>query len=335
MSFWEDCPGPHWSDWFWSVFSCSGTPFAQPIRRYPLDLPQKTSSFSLTLAKSADSEAIVEFLTENFTITQKAVCALPVDRLTRGIQSDWLVLIAKENGAIIGTVISRPLGSMSFQTIVESQLKRTKFSYTDYIDFFCVAPDYRKSGLGSDLLKYIDYYSSERGRPIHFFQKELTPLYVIPPLWHGTYVYREIQQAGSMNTRVQTFSNQKKREIDGQFKITFSNPKASVDSQYYIYDCGNFKIHAAITNTYHLHQNGTMGELLFYSVEDCSEKLEEKNIAAAIEDILEVSGYKYILMDISVPHLKQMNWKRDASYFMYAYNVNPGKFFSVKPEFWF
>jgi hypothetical protein len=337
MSFWEDCPGPHWSDWFWSVFSCSGLAFAQPIRRYPLDQPEKTSECSFFMAKPTDSKEIVDFLSKNFTITENAECALPEERLTRGIQSDWIVVIAKDKGVIVGTVISRALGSLSFQTVIQSQPKRSKFSSTDYIDFFCVAPDYRKTGVGSDLLKYIDYYSSERGRPIHFFQKELSPLYVIPPLWNGTYIYRETNQVGAVHqtTRIHISTSQKKRDMFQDLKITFLNPKSSLDSRYFVYDCGNFKVHAAITNTYHLYKNCPLGELLFYSVEETTEKIGEKAIASAIEDIIEFSGYRHILMDESVPHLKQMNWKRDASYFIYAYNVNPGKFFSVKPEFWF
>jgi GNAT superfamily N-acetyltransferase len=336
MSFWKESPGPTWSDWFSSLVACTGTPLAQPIRRYPLALsPPASDTIQYCFAKPNDSPSICEFLSEYFQITQNSICCLPVERLTRGIQSDWIVLVAREGNKIIGTVISRLLGSLVFQIQMDSEQKQSRFSSADYIDFFCVHPDYRKSGVGSELLKQIDFYASERGRPIHFFQKEITPLFVIPPLWHGTYIFRECVLSGSTNRRVNFFHHQVKRNPKTRFELQFANPKSSQDSRYYVNDCGNFKVHLAITNTYHMYQNAWLGEVLFYSVENADDTVQEKNIAAAIEEIIEAAGYRYILMDESIPHLKQFNWIRDASYFIYAYNVNPRKFFSVKPEFWF
>jgi len=335
MSFWKESPGPHWSDWISSIFTCSGISLAQPIRRYPLALATSTESVIYSLAKPTESMAIVDFLSQHFKITQNAVCCLPVERLARGLQSDWIMVLAKDEGKIVGVVASRFLGSILFESIVESERKQSKYSSADYIDFFCVHPDYRKTGIGSDLLKSIDFYSSERGRPIHLFQKEITPLSSIPPLWYGSYIVRQIILGNSVNPRVSAYQHQLKRKIQPDFTISFANARASQDSRYYVNDCGNFKVHLAITNTYHMVQNAWLGEVLFYSVEDAEEEILEKNIAAAIEEILEIAGYQYILMDESIPHLKQFNWTRDASYFVYIYNSNPRKFFSVKPHLWF
>jgi GNAT superfamily N-acetyltransferase len=336
MSFWKESPGPHWSDWISSALSCSGVALAQPIRRFPLALaPPSDVSISYSLAESENAAAIAKFLSEQFQITAKSVCCLPVERLARGILSDWIAVIARDKANIVGTIISRPLGSVLFQSIVEKEPKQSKFSSADYIDFFCVHPDYRKSGIGSELLKNINFYASERGRPIHFFQKELTPLFALPPLWFGTYIFREAIQSGAGNSRIQHFSNPKKLRIKNEFQIAFASQRPSQDSRYYINDAGNFKIHLAITNTYHMYQNSWLGEVLFYSLEEADDNIEPKNIAAAIEEIIENSGYRYILMDESIPHLKQFNWIRDASYYVYAYNINPRHFFTVKPNFWF
>lgn len=335
MSFWKESPGPHWSDWISSLFSCSGVSLAQPIRRNPLALTTYAESVTYSLAKSTEASTIVDFLSEHFKITQNAKCCLPVERLARGLQSDWIMVLAKNEGKIVGVVASRFLGSLMFQTLIESELKQSKYSSADYIDFFCIHPDYRKTGIGSDLLKSIDFYSSERGRPIHFFQKEIIPLSSIPPIWYGSYVVRQIILGNTTNPRISLSQHQLKRKIQPEFTISFANPRASQDSRYYVNDCGNFKIHLAITNTYHIFQNAWLGEVLFYSVEDADEEIPLKNIAAAIEEIIEIAGYQYILMDESIPHLKQFNWTRDASYFIYIYNSNPRKFFSVKPLLWF
>ena len=336
MSFWKTSPGPHWSDAFWSMFSCSGIPIAQPIRRYKFPKPE-SSEYSYFLAKPTDAARIAEFLGKHFQITQKTVCTLPVDRLEQGIRTDWIVVCAVLNREIVGTIVSRFLGATIFQTNFETNKKHSKHSKTSYIDFFCVHPDHQKSGVGSLLLRCIDYYTNELGRSIHFFQKELMPLTHLPPLWHGQYIYREIMTQSTSDHRIKRSSFQKQgAKPSSDLSISFHIPDTSLDTKLYTLDCGNFTVSVAITNTYHTYMNGPVGELLYYRVfSEDNEKIKKKNIAAAIESILSDCSYRFILMDESIPHLKQMNWVRDSSYFIYCYNVNPRRFLSVRPEFWF
>lgn len=337
MSFWNQCPGPTWSDCFWSLCSCGGLPIAQPIRREALPRPiAKTETADFLLADHSHTDEIVKFLEENFRITETSKCSLPVERLKQGLRSDWIFIFAKdkESKKIIATVASRLLGTLVFHVRDPSGPKTSTFSNADYIDFFCVHPDYRKGGVGSDLLKYIDYYSCQKGRPIHFFQKEISPLFVIPPLWAGTYIARETSYIGHSNQRIQYIPIPKIIPSSDTFSITFRHNQLSQDSRYMRYDCGNFKLYVAITNTYHMYKNSWMGEVLFYHVES-NEPIEKSSIAAAMEEVIDSSSFKYILMDESIPHLKQMNWKKDAPYYIYAYNANPRNFFSVKPNFWF
>lgn len=332
MSFWATSPGPTWADCFWSYCSCAGYPIAQPIRRHRRIKPTP-SEFSYAVAKTADTSQIASFLQTHFKITQDATCNLPEERIIRGIQTDWIFVIAKDKDRIIGTIASRLLGNLQFQMILDSEQKQSTYPNADFIDFFCVDPEYRKSGIGSELLKHIDYYGNRYGRMIHFFQKEISPLYNMPPLWWGTYIFREVMKNGNFNPKVKISLIHPKYQASKDLEISFSSGIPSVDTKLFVYDCGNFKVSAAITNTYHMYKNSWFGELLFYRVEPVG--VLDKNIAAAIEEIIEVSGYKHILMDESIPHLKQMNWTRDSPYYIYAYNLNPRRFFTVKPEFWF
>jgi GNAT superfamily N-acetyltransferase len=334
MSFWKDSPGPSWTDCFWSICSCAGLPLAQPVRKIARTKPNP-SKYSYELAKLSEATEILEFLHTYFKITEASTCDLPVDRLLKGLQSDWIFVIARDNGKLIGTIASRYLGAMVFQVKVNMEPKKSSFPTTDFIDFFCVHPDYQKMGVGSELLKYIDYHANQKGRMIHFFTKELTPLWNIPPLWSGIYIFREAAQTATFNPRIKGFTWIQKHETSKDFEIRFQTQRPSIDTKYFVNDCGNFKLSAAITNTYHTFKNSLLGELLFYSVDPVDEKIENTSIAAAIEDIIESSGYRFILMDETVPHLKQMNWQRDSAYYIYSYNVNPRKFFTVKPELWF
>ena len=289
-------------------------------------------------AKPVDAEEIAAFLSENFRITEKATCTLPLERLRKGLSTNWIVVYAKKNGSIVGTIASRSLGTTQFHMISEKEQKMSKYPKTGYIDFFCVHPDFRKSGLGTLLLKHIDYYTNEIGRSIHFFQKEITPLLHVPPIWMGTYIVREVNHIGQNPHVTSGHFTKKLQRLRNDFELVFYTNEQSEDTKLYTYNCGDFKLYLAITNTYHTYNNSWLGEVLFYRVEvdgGGRDTIPRKNIAAAIEDVLETSEYRYILMDESIPHLKQMSWKKDAPYYLYAYNVNPRHFFTVKPEFWF
>ena len=328
MSFWSQSPGPHWSD---SIWLCStGAAFPQPIRRQKLEKPSVGKCFQ---ADETQAETIAEFLHEHFQITEKSKCCLTAERIVEGINNGWTVVLKLDSlNSIIGTIISRPLGTCIFHT---GKGTTARGPPTAFIDFFCVHPDYRKSGVGSELLLWVDYYTNQKGIFIHFFQKELSPLFSLPPLWQGKYIVREVATT-SKNSHIQRVS------IKGfthgflpQFAITcVPTLKTNKDSQLFFYDCGNFKLYVATTNTYHQFGGSPIGEVLFYKVES-NEVILEKNIAASIEEILDSSSYSYILMDKSIPHLKIYPWKDDAPYYYYCYNVNPRHFWKVRPYFWF
>jgi ribosomal protein S18 acetylase RimI-like enzyme len=334
MSFWAESPGPHWSDCFWSTFSCQGVPHAYPIRK--LHLPKPKLQFGeIFVASEDDAIEICIFLQNHFKITKKSQCILSPEKLSQGLQQGWIFLILRnQDGLICGTIASRPLGTCHFQSRQKGEFLRSKCPNVGYIDFFCVHPDFQKSGVGSDLLRWIDYSTSNRNRFIHLFQKELSPLYALPPLWKGMYIVREIAVHGS-NPKITPVSVRTlPAQLQSSFSMTFlPDHKAFLpDTQILRYNCKSFIIYVAITDTFHkADTGGTIGEVLFYRIE--GEELPRKtSIAAAIEEILESSGYNFILMDESIPHQSIRGWRQDSPYYMYCYNVNPRTFFSCRPE---
>lgn len=224
MSFWAESPGPNWSDCFWSYFSCTGTPHAYPIRKVQLTKP-KTHFGEVFLASEEDTLEISIFLQEHFRITQKSRCTLTHEKLTEGIQHGWILLFVRnQHGLICGTIASRPLGTCHFQSKRKGEFVRSKCPNVDYIDFFCVHPDFQKSGLGSTLLHWIDYYTSRVHRFIHLFQKEVTPLYALPPLWKGMYIVREIVHH-TTNPKIVPVST---RSLPTQLHVPFAIDRKSV-----------------------------------------------------------------------------------------------------------
>jgi ribosomal protein S18 acetylase RimI-like enzyme len=332
MSFWAESPGPHWSDCFWSYFSCIGTPHAYPIRKLHLAKPQLKFG-EIVLASEDDAIEICIFLQNHFKITQKSRCILPPEKLKQGIQRGWIFLVFRnQDGILCGTIASRPLGTCFFQSKRKGEFVRSKCPNVGYIDFFCVHPDFQNSGIGSDLLRWIDYYTSNQNRFIHLFQKEMTPLSALPPLWKGTYIVREIA-IPTTNPKITTVSTRSlPAQLQAPFSITFQHEQKAFlpDTEIFKYNCSPFTIYLAITDTFHKAQKGgRLGEVLFYRLEG---EATTKSIAAAIEEIIETSGYSYILMDDSIPHQSIRGWQLDAPYYIYCYNVNPRSFFSCHPD---
>lgn len=333
MSFWAQSPGPHWSDCFWTYFSCTGTPHAYPIRKLSLDKP-KSNFGEIALASQEDALEISLFLQKHFKITQKSQCFLSQEKLVQGMERGWIVVFLRnQDGLICGTIASRPLGTCHFQIKRRGEFVRSKCPNVGYIDFFCVHPDFQKSGVGSDLLRWIDYYTSKQHRYIHVFQKEVTPLYALPPLWKGMYIVREVPFR-TTNPKITPVSQRSlPPQLHFPFSMTFVHEQKAFlpDTHILKYNCNTFTIFVAITDTFHRAAGGSIGEVLFYRIEG-QEVPTKKNIAAAIEEVIETSGYHYILMDESIPHQDIRGWQQDAHYYMYCYNVNPRIFFTCHPE---
>lgn len=340
MSFWANSPGPHWSDCIWSYLSCSGIPQAFPIRTNRLEKPNQNQKFGgVFLAGENDAEEISFFLQDHFQITKKSKCNITSEQILEGIEKGWIFLFTRSPDKFIsGTICSRPLGICAFQFKSGGELRRSKCGNTGYIDFFCVRNDVQRSGIGTYLLQWIDYYTSNSNRHIHFFQKEIHPLTSLPPLWQGHYIVREMMN-GHKNPDIKTIHPRKlPAKMDSEFTISFPTEQSSSFTDIYKYNCKDFNVYAGITNTFHsASTGGLVGELLFYRIEltNTTSYPTKKTIAACLEEILESSSFKYILMDESIPHQPIRGWQQDAPYFLYCYNLNPRHFFNCRPEFLF
>ena len=329
MGFWDQSPGPHWSDYFWSPFSCSGIPFAIPIRSKKSAMPFSKHFGSISLAGPEQTSEVVLFLQTHFKITEKSVCTLSSETLLQGIQNcGWICVIARNGfGAIVGTIISRSVGRLQFTLKHKQSIRTSSASNVGYIDFFCIAPEMRKSGLGSYLLKWLDFFSQQQNRFIQLFSKEVFPLRQLPSLWGGSYIVRSTRKTVKS---IQFLESQD--FFRDHFTSTSSLPISCIpeyDSPFtkvFYKKVNDVTVFVAITNTFHSSTKGeTIGEVLFVY---CKSYVRPE----VVEGLLDRSGYDILLMDSSIPHQKE-KWQKDSSYWLYCYNLNPKRFFGQRPIF--
>lgn len=340
MSFWGQSPGPTWSDFFWSMILCKGTTHAFPLVRGQIPCPTGAYSHTLRQASERESEKIAAFLREHFKITARSECVLTAERIRRGISAGWIIIYSMgDKGEILGCCASRPLGECRLFERNGKKMRSSSARNTGFIDFFCVVPSLQKSGLGSTMLRFIRHITSTHGRLIHFFQKEVTPLRTLPPLWSGQYSVRYVKKPGQNQSveEVKIGDNWlQKKVIEEQYTpftiATYMNQNSG-DTKLFKYTAEKYDFYLTITDTFSV-EKGTdqrMGEVLSYWTVGTPTKEETM---FAMETILDCTGYKILLIDSTFPHMKE-EWKLDAPYYYYIYNLNPRRFFTVRPWFWF
>jgi GNAT superfamily N-acetyltransferase len=321
-----------------------GSVHAFPINRDKIKLPTGAYCHTLRQATERDSDKIAAFVQKHFKITERTVCTISGERIRQGITAGWIVVYSlAENGDVMGCIISRPLGECRFFERDGRKLRSSSVKNIGFIDFFSVLPSLQKSGLGSSLLNHVRYRTSQEGRFVHFFQKELTPLRALPPIWSGRYIARSVDTI--TNNLVQPISTNFKewahydaiKSNNVGFAIGTRPEKMSHDTQLFKYTATGFTFYVAITDTFSVEKGTTrrMGEVVsWWSVgTEYHESSSEEN-ARAMEIILNSSGYQILLMDSTFPHMKD-GWQLDAPYYYYIYNLNPRRFFTLRPWFWF
>ena len=353
MSFWKQSPGPTWSDALRTLFQRISPP-ATIYRSNTLEFPiASDNSINLKICKESEMELYAEFLHKFFKITEKSRCSIPSERLQSGIQNGWICIGAfTSSNQLVGTVISRPLGSMIYTNRSRGiQYGTQQFENCGYIDFFCVHPDFQKKHIGSDLLCFVDAVSSQQQRKIHFFIKEISPLYSIPPIYASQYTIRinhaflhhlsppqtlPIDKFAVRGARQQTLSGN---------SIAFSSSSAKEFDNYddtilYFKDLPGGRVYLAVTDLYHHARarelyGGPIGEIVWTWAENKSEILDSEEITNALESMYDLLPYEVLIADKSLSSSRGKSWQNDSAYFIYAYNFNPQQFFTLKPWFVF
>lgn len=353
LSFWKKSPGPTWTDRFLSFIS-PAMRYPYPIRRdvpYPSTPWQQRPNCVLRNATPADVDAICKFLHTHYTITERSVCVLEPSLVERFMEDDtWCWILAFKDKRLVGTICSRSLGTCLYG-------KETSGIAAGYIDFFCVAPDERNTGIGTALLTWIEHATTLKKRLIHFFLKEFRSLPMLPPLWNGLFIARAITpclnsfvlQYTDQDSFTQadisfwpTFPPQETPSVRTYRKKPFHSQRAAatvatlpiVTRRYYLNG-----MDVIITDTFHVEKDtgAKIGQVLaveFASKQPIFSPGGYPVLARTLETILDSAPFSYILMDSTHPHLPEHGWVKDSPYSVYCYNTIPPKWRTL-PAFWF
>ncbi|RQG87900.1 GNAT family N-acetyltransferase [Natrarchaeobius halalkaliphilus] len=131
----------------WDNSDCTGTPFCPP--RCPRFADRDGEAMIVELAQQADYYPLVSMYDEMGAEQQ----TMGIPPLTRGRVESWIErlyrhgwnLIAKHDGRVVGHVGVTP----------------TESDEPEFVIF--IAPEYQNRGLGSELMKHVIAYASDRG----------------------------------------------------------------------------------------------------------------------------------------------------------------------------
>lgn len=321
---------------------------ASIYRTHKRTLP--SSELVLRICEEYEMDAYSEFLRAHFKITEKSRCSITTEKLQIAIQNGWICVGAfSASNELIGTVISRPLGKMVYTNRYRGpQFGSQTFENVGYIDFFCVHPEFQKKNIGSELLHFVDAVASQQDRQIHFFTKEMSPLYSLPPIYTSQYIVRINPAYLHHYTEPQTIQAGQLALRGARQETLSANCMACVqvkkneypDTKIYYKDIPEGRIYLAVTDLHHCAKarelyGGPIGEIVWTWADNKSEIISDELLRDTLESMYNLLPYEVLLADKNLPHFEGGSWQKDAPYFLYAYNFNPKQFFTFKPWFLF
>lgn len=333
MRFWKDALAPSWA----SLFGCrpSGLLGTQEtlLRHYSPQIAPSGFSAVQPLS-SQDAPALSHFLRVHYSSGISSRCRAEVspERIQQGLEKDgWIVLVVRHLSAgnpLAGVLVSKSAGTFSWQG--------RSYPNIGLIDFFCVAKEYRKKGIGSFLLWEAVRICATQGRLIHFFLKEGWPLLSQPAIYSSRYIHRYTHQRNALlsqkvwridhalHSPIQLFQHQQWLSNQHQ-SIPFSIPKQlSGDIRIFRGYSDTHFIWIAIQNLFHrsLPEGLSIGEVIWVVGEAPREVKKQ-----LVEEAIDRSGFEVVLMDSQIPHQTRSGWQNDTTFQWYCFNFEMGSYF--------
>lgn len=315
-SFWNQSPGPHWSDYMKVMWTPVQHPF---VFQQSFEKPLFTNYEIMDVSNSTE---IIQFYNKNYAMFPKSRVALTQELLETFLVRDGTIIIGIRQGILlVGCIFLRHLGflmsgSQALPTHPQAVL----------VDFFCVDRAHRKKGIGTKLLQATVYEGTQRGIQVYFFVKEGLPHMHCPPLRTSTYIWRPRTKPAPVNLkRFLRLSEQHPKGAE-----LWNSPRFSHHTK--VYECTAFKtpVYVAVTDMFHRSDPGglTMGEILWVWHDISKGALEDQQIQRVIETVVDSCAFDLLFMDVGLPHDTSL-WTTDVTYSWYAFNFHPMRFFST------
>lgn len=334
MSFWSHSPGPFWSHWFSSLWSCATNDICvldqhvDKKQKYLIPIPG-TRVTELLPSHAIDVELL---LSKHYQTFPRSRIFLKADRIRDGILYDgWIGVGVFAGAKLIGCAFSRSLGSLF--------LKGETMSNVGLVDFFCVETGWRKKGIASLLLQELVKLTAKNRRIVHIFMKDGLPFGPLPPIWQSQFLWRKrglpdeskeyIGEEGvATRSQIRVFTYAQHLPYEGSIGTVPS--QLSGDSKLYGFCYRGYNVSLCITDTFHrsVPEGYKIGEILWILPHgNVPKEIQE----LAVEALVDTCNYEIVLMDATIPHQKKKGWQKDSPYGYYIFNYNPGQFINLRP----
>lgn len=301
MSFWSWSTGPTLKH----ALLGQGPPEPLPC---PEPIPLKDGLWRQPVrATKAEAAEIVAFLRHQYDR------GAALDYTEAEVAAKTILIVRSIAGRIIGTVSSRPLGTVAggeFPII--------------YIDLFCVDATYREAGVGRDLLFAI--YALNFPNPRAVFIKEGTALpLIVPPIRSSHYRWRCVAPDETFNgVSIMTFREFEEWTPAGTLYNRPNGPTESVAFNYRDQAVAVFTPAHQTINGY-ANQQQQMIWMTGYMERDIIDREDAlRNLSAAASRHF---GAPLVWVDGEYAP----TWTKDGAYHIYAFNWNPGTFYKGQP----
>jgi GNAT superfamily N-acetyltransferase len=245
--------------------------------------------------------------------------------------NSWIVIEARDTDkTLIGIVLSK-----SIQILVSSSFLANPMQNTGLVDLFCIAPNWRRKGIGTAMLFTLHTVTAQQGRLAHIFSSETATLFhKIPTFIRDTYYFREkvpqqpqVYESDNLDIGFETniiITNPLLKQILKHTPTTSLigyTPGERTNITHYIFDNGDYDepSHILIKPTYEVYHGKHVGEVIaFWGESDASHEYDTY--------LNSIDAFDLFLVPSAFPRTQGIPWKKGSAFGYYAFQFHPGVF---------
>lgn len=320
--FWSDAPACGWATYLWRtvagrVSAPTVLPPSQALSPYADAVHPR---LQLDGIMSEDAEEYSRFIEEHF-YSVDSVGTLPIKmRLPKTLleqrlgDGSWIGVSARtHNRRLVGCVFSKYAG---FYERYEAGI----------VDYLCVAPTHRKTGVADALLRslYVECMRRTQQRAVQFFRKEgaFKPL---PPIWHDLYYGRPILRGlnsysvehGVFDRKLWTdYVNHKPAEDI----LLHDHRNIPSEIRYAFYGA----VYVLYKPTYEYGPGEEAGRAILVDWWSLDSHIPLKELEESVLIIMDSLPYNYVYAPSVFPTVKTGYWRVEGTIGMYVFHLDPG-----------
>lgn len=334
MSFWQATNNPSYWDSIQSIWKSPRPPYSLPSKPH---LVPRIPGITIQQGVLHHAQEYVDFLQRYYESRPSISIQIPFQTMKNALSNNsWIVIEARDTDkTLIGIVLSK-----SIQILVSSSFLANPMQNTGLVDLFCIAPKWRRNGIGTAMLFTLHTVTAQQGRLAHIFSSETATLFhKIPTFIRDTYYFREKVQQQHQQQQAQVYESDT-LDINFETNIIITNPLLKqilkhtpnmsligynpgerTNITHYTFDDGEYDTpsHILIKPTYEVYHGKHVGEVIaFWS---------ESNSSDQFDTLLDaIDAFDLFLVPSAFPRTQGIPWKKGSAFGYYAFQFHPGVF---------